>query len=166
MTMTMSLSEWSAVAEHHRQNLGSALGRYHQQQLDIAEAACRRILATEHAATMRQRALALADNDTSKRKKSLYKWVIEKRDAVENICGILETCRDALLDCRGPAILSQIGAQDSDQWRDFQIRVIKKLKDDGSFEPSEFNEMNDFEDTASGCDEIVWASAMAVLEAV
>jgi hypothetical protein len=175
--MSFSLSDWQAIAEHHRQQLASGvLNAYHRAQITYAERQFASMSATIHKAELRQRALALADTVSSKRKKSLFKWVVEKRNAVENVCNILEELRPYLmtLDSEGerdvnpaftPAFLqAQCGAPHSDQWRNFQLRVIKQLLDDGSFGPHENNEMCDFEDTASGCDETVQEAAFAVLE--
>lgn len=175
MSSNFSISDWTAIAEHHRQHLMPAgpLEAHHRAQIAHAEKQIADLNATAHKAEMRQRALALADNDTSKRKKSLYKWVIEKRGVIENVCNLLEEVRTYMMDEHmlasyphlSPAIIqAQIGAPHSAQWRDFQLRVIKKLKDQGSFGPGEDNEMYDFEDTASGCDEIVHEAAFAVLE--
>jgi hypothetical protein len=184
--MSFSLSDWQAIAEHHRQQLASGvLNAYHRAQITYAERQFASMSATIHKAELRQRALALADTVSSKRKKSLFKWVVEKRNAVENVCSILEELRPYLmtfnasagagpplaydLDDVNPAftpafLQAQCGAPHSDQWRNFQLRVIKQLLDDGSFGPHENNEMCDFEDTASGCDEIVQEAAFAVLE--
>lgn len=177
MPSNFSISEWTAIAEHHRQHLMPAgpLEAHHRAQIAHAEEQLATMNATAHKAEMRQRALALADNDTSKRKKSLFKWVIEKHGAIENVCGLLEEVRyyivhelahdTASFPHLTPAVIhAQIGAPHSAQWRDFQLRVIKKLKDQGSFGPDEDNKMSDFEDTASGCDEIVQDAAFAVLE--
>jgi hypothetical protein len=177
MSSNFSISDWTAIAEHHRQHLTPAgpLDAHHRAQIAQAEEQIATLNATVHKAEMRQRALALADNDTSKRKKSLFKWVIEKRGAIENVCSLLEEVRyyivhelahdpDSLSPLTPAIIQAQIGAPHSAQWRDFQLRVIKKLKDQGSFGPGENNEMSDFEDTAGGCDEIVHEAAFAVLE--
>jgi hypothetical protein len=175
--MSFSLSDWQAIAEHHRQQLASGvLNAYHRAQITYAERQFASMSATIHKAELRQRALALADTVSSKRKKSLFKWVVEKRNAVENVCNILEELRPYLMTLDSededddvnpaftPAFLqAQCGAPHSDQWRDFQFRVIKQLLDDGTFAPHG-GELCDFEDTASGCDETVQEAAFAVLE--
>uniref|UniRef100_A0A6C0KYM2 Uncharacterized protein n=1 Tax=viral metagenome TaxID=1070528 RepID=A0A6C0KYM2_9ZZZZ len=176
--MSFSLSDWQAIAEHHRQQLTSGtLNAYHRAQIAYAEKQFASLSGAVHMADLHQRALALADTLPSKRKKALFKWLVEKHDAVENVCNILEDVRPYLMTLGSagaednvnaaftPAFIqAQCGMPNSDQWRDFQLRVIKQLLDDGSFGLHASHALCDFEDTASGCDETVQEAAFAVLE--
>ena len=54
---------------------------------------------------------------------------------------------------------SILGKFQSKLWTEFQIKVIKNL-----INPKEFDENYDFEDTASGCDEIAWDAGSEVVK--
>jgi hypothetical protein len=77
----------------------------------------------------------------------------------ENINAILEECRDTLFDgyIEGatPAETSKI----LKDWPAFCDKVYARLKNDGSFITGDEEIFQNFEDTAGGCDDIVWDAA-------
>jgi hypothetical protein len=113
--------------------------------------------------------LALAKNDKVIFKRE-WKRIIEE-GLVGNVQRILEECRDYFLYEEGhekefrEAAKKVMGAPNSKEWATFTLDVIKHLKRQGSFGDGVEDEMDNFEDTAGGCDEVTQDAAIAVIEA-
>jgi len=98
-------------------------------------------------------------------KDSDAKWkdfVLKPFGVIDNIISILDDCYDSLFDMvkeyseKDPNLV--LGTLNSTTWKNFQLCVLTKLLD-----PKKYDESYDFEDTASGCDEIVWSVAYDIL---
>jgi len=89
--------------------------------------------------------------------------------------GLLDNVQGLVNECHGPwrengrtnetvmAAVKKLGKIDSLPWQLFTLQIIKNLHDNGSFwRDSNFDT---YEDTASGCDEIVWDAGCEILEA-
>ena len=89
--------------------------------------------------------------------------------------GLLDNVQSLVNECHGPwrengrtnetvmAAVKKLGKIDSLPWQLFTLQIIKNLHDKGSFwRDSNFDT---YEDTASGCDEIVWDAGCEILEA-
>ena len=82
----------------------------------------------------------------------------------ENINSILEECRDVFTE-KGQfeeLTCKEVHAIIKD-WPTFCRKVYAHLKADGSFLSGDEHIFNDFEDTAGGCDEIVWDAACEII---
>ena len=114
-------------------------------------------------AEMKKRTIAI-ENRTA------YKG--EWKRAVE--AGLLDNVQGLVNECHGPwrekgrtnetivAAVKKLGKVGSLPWQLFTLEIIKNIHDKGSFwRDSNFDL---FEDTASGCDEIVWDAGSAILE--
>ena len=95
--------------------------------------------------------------------KKWKKFVSKEYGVVDNIVDILDDCYEPFVDSieeefpdKDPK--SIIGKFKSAEWREFQLKVITKL-----INPSK---MDDFEDTANGCDEIAWDAGLEVINEV
>jgi hypothetical protein len=112
--------------------------------------------------------LALAE-DASPSYKKAWRKLVTQMDLVENVQRILEECRDYFLyDCDKPYVFTVhakrvMGQPNSKEWADFTLQVIKLLKIDGAF--GDETNLDNFEDTAGGCDEVTQDAAIAVIEA-
>ena len=99
-------------------------------------------------------------------KKVLAAWKRVLIDGLrENIRYILDSCRDSFTDEGQFEELSrkQVRAVIKD-WPAFCDRVYAHMKKDGSLLTGDEEIFQDFEDTASGCDEVVWNAACAVIK--
>jgi hypothetical protein len=101
--------------------------------------------------------------------KASWRKLVTKRNMVENVFGILEDCysnlRTKSSNPHGWKAARALGGRQTAKWKDFKIRVIDHMYTTGSFNSSSsLQGLEDFEDTASGCDEIVWDAACGVLE--
>jgi hypothetical protein len=107
-----------------------------------------------------------------------WKTAVEEDNLIDNVKSILEECRMQLMDednyelddlsepavdLKMKAIGERLGKKDSDAWRQFVFQVIQKLKKDGSFDDE--GRVDTFEDTAGGCDEMTWHTAVELLKA-
>jgi hypothetical protein len=101
-----------------------------------------------------------------------WKDFVNDTDVVENVCRYLDESYDFFREeCffpegdRSNVFKEKIGKLGSAEWKDFQYLVIENLKNDGCFNQLEDKEIfdDDFEDSASGCDEIVQGKAFDVL---
>jgi len=112
--------------------------------------------------------LALSKNDTATFRKAWRKVVI-KMDLVENIERILEECRDYFLhDYDGgsefqTAAKRVMGTFGSKERVAFTLNVIRHLKEADAF--GDAPDLDNFEDTAGGCDEATQEAAISVIEA-
>ena len=113
--------------------------------------------------------LALAKKDKAIFKRE-WKRIIDE-GLVDNVQHILEECRDYFLYDDGhetefrEAAKRVMGAPNSKEWATFTLDVIKHLKKQGSFGDGVEDEMNNFEDTAGGCDEVTQDAAISIIEA-
>ena len=142
------INEWKAIAE------------YHKKQLEIAEQKMH-----EQAVEFKKKVIAL---ETQNAYKSKWKKVIED-NLIHNIQRILENCYDAFLneDEMGTEFVEKakmkIGEINSPEWQMFTLDIIecvcKKrtyINEDGS--------IDNFEDTAGGCDEVIWYIAEDIIQ--
>jgi hypothetical protein len=136
-----------------------AIVKHHKKQLEIAEQKMQ-----ELKSDFKQRVIALEERNAYKSK---WKKVIED-NLIHNIQRILEDCYDAFLnkDEMGDEFVEKakikIGEIDSPEWQMFTLDVIecvcKKrtyINEDGS--------IDNFEDTAGGCDEVIWYIAEDII---
>ena len=85
---------------------------------------------------------------------------------VENVFSILEDSYSSLR-LKGNNETSwkealALGGRDTLKWQKFKMRVIHYLHGQGNFNNN--GEIDTFEDTAGGCDEITWNAAIYLLE--
>jgi len=90
-----------------------------------------------------------------------WKLVIDN-SLVRNVEDILFDCYDSLLEL--PNSKKIMGVCMSRKWQLFVLDVICQLKKQGCFEPDETGWVDNFEDTAGGCDEITWDAACLLIE--
>jgi hypothetical protein len=100
--------------------------------------------------------------------KAGWKKLVTKDSLVENVFGILEEAYTPLRtkgnNPEGWKAARELGGRDTLKWQTFKLRVISYLYKEGSFGgPDEEGGFHDFEDTASGCDEIAWDAACFLL---
>lgn len=96
-----------------------------------------------------------------------WETFVDETDVVESVCDLLDESFHDLEDwartvrCVGKTV----GARGSHQWYDFQFLVFKHLKDSGRFSRTEDKSVFDYsyEDTADGCDEIVFKIAHNII---
>ena len=89
-----------------------------------------------------------------------FEWkmvVMRKYGPVDNIVEILNACYSSFLDDDYGKIKAIIGELNSRKWQGFQLKVIAKLLRPGHI-------TDDFDDTANGCDEIVWDAGLEVIK--
>lgn len=93
------------------------------------------------------------------------KWqALVDNDMVDNIAIILDDCYDPLCEEYPKAAREVLGEMGSLKWKTFLLRVIKYLKDGDSFHQEGDESLSTFDDTAGGCDEIVWDAACTLLQ--
>ena len=81
--------------------------------------------------------------------------------------GLLDNVQALVNECHGPwhkgtAAVKKLGKVGSLPWQLFTLQIIKNLHDKGSFWRD--TRLDTFDDTANGCDEIVWDEGSAILE--
>lgn len=116
-------------------------------------------------AEMKKRVIAL---ETRKAYRGSWKKAIDE-GLLENVEGILNECHGSLRDKdssgkEAAVAAKKLGKVGSLSWQLFTLQIIKNLHAEGSF-ADERGGFNTFEDTAGGCDEIVWMEACKILEA-
>jgi len=160
----MNLADLEAV-QSHADSLISGLASADAAVADAAVAVEEKLLTKSQ---IHQKVIEMA---TPRDKAFNARWrkLVTKRNMVENVFGILEDCysnlRTKSSNPRGWKAARALGGRQTAKWQDFKIRVIDHLYTTGSFNSSSFLQgLEDFEDTASGCDEIVWDHACGVLE--
>jgi hypothetical protein len=111
--------------------------------------------------------IALAKKKPAAFKKQ-WKKMVEQENLIENIQMILTMCYENLkhTDCTKSEVVSKnaeaLGKVGSKEWREFLIKLIGAILEDDGFGNAEDGYEN-FEDTAGGCDESVWAKAVELL---
>jgi hypothetical protein len=123
--------------------------------------------------TVHMPSLKFCDKEEAARLTKIYKnrrlvnaaWNrVVKAGIRENINSILEECRDVFTE-KGQfeeLTCKEVRAIIKD-WPTFCRKVYAHLKADGSFLSGDEHIFNDFEDTAGGCDEIVWDAACEII---
>jgi hypothetical protein len=116
---------------------------------------------------IRQEVISLA-SEKSKAFKAGWRKLVMQDGVVENVFGILEECYDSLRakdrNEGGWKAARELGGRDTAKWQEFKLNVVRRLYEKGSFgSPEEEGGFHDFEDTASGCDEIAWDAACDLL---
>jgi len=89
-----------------------------------------------------------------------FEWkmvVMRKYGPVDNIVEILNGCYSSFLDEDYDKIKAIIGKRNSRKWQEFQLKVIAKLLVPGIV-------TDYFDDTANGCDELVWDAGLEVIK--
>lgn len=158
-TSTVTLEQLKATIAGHKEQLAAA-----EQQLKTLFPDEGRIYTVTDAEV-----LDLAERNNAAFKRGWKKIVDE--GLVRNVQSILEDCRDLLIsDSEYEVEFKQaakrvMGALNSKEWATFTLDVIKYLKKEGSFGDGIEDEMDNFEDTAGGCDETTESAAIAVIEA-
>ena len=189
--MTSIIDEWRAISAYHTTCLEHATeaAQYHAagmhqahlkiQELTAAAAAPAAAAPAAAAAAapvavelhlsnteFKQRVIQMAANDSKKYKARWNKLIAS--GLIQNVQAILDECYDPLRlkdsNPEGWKAARELGARGSVKWQKFCLRIIQRLKVEGSFGLGSDDDMNDFEDTASGCDETLWNAACYLLE--
>lgn len=84
-----------------------------------------------------------------------------------NVSNILESCYETLQDVEqvGEVVAEnakKLGGVDTTEWREFVFKIIQHLFKKKAFD-EEDGSIDTFEDTAGGCDEVVWNTAQELL---
>lgn len=111
-------------------------------------------------AEMKKRAIAI---ETRPIMKAEWKKAIAD-GLLDNVQSLVNGCHGSWRKGNEPivAAVKKLGKVDSLLWQLFTLEIIKNIHDKGSFwRDSRFDT---FEDTAGGCDEIVWDAGCAILE--
>jgi hypothetical protein len=143
-----TLNEWKAIAE------------YHKKQLEIAEQNME-----YHTSEFEKRVIAL---ETRTAYKSKWKMAIED-GLIQNVQRILENCYDSFLneDEMDTEFVEKakmkIGEIDSPEWQIFTLEVIDYLCKKRTY-INEDGSIDNFEDTAGGCDEVIWYIAEDIIQ--
>jgi NAD-specific glutamate dehydrogenase len=115
-------------------------------------------------AEMKKRVLAF---ETRTAYKSEWKKAIAD-GLLDNVQGLVNECHETWRE-KGRtnetvmAAVKKLGKIDSLPWQLFTLQIIKNLHDKGSFWRDDY--FDTFEDTAGGCDEIVWDEGCEILKA-
>jgi len=163
--MSSVLNEWRAIADYHAAGLAEAHAKI--AELSPAPAAAEEQLLNLSAV---HALVAKMASDDSKKDKADWNKLI-KRGVIENVQGILMDCYSSLRakdsNPDGWKAARELGGRDTVKWQQFGLRVIQKLYEQRAFGvgSSENDGLDDFEDTAGGCDEITWDAAVELLEA-
>ena len=170
--MSSIIEDWRAIAAFHTEGLAKAEAKI-QELTSAAPAPAAAAPQAEEQLLSRSAVHALVAkmaSDDSKKDKADWNKLI-KRGVIENIQGILLDCYSSLRakdsNPHGWKAARELGGRDSVKWQQFGLRVIQKLYEQRAFGvgSSENDGLDDFEDTAGGCDEITWDAAVELLEA-
>ena len=155
--MASAINEWRAIADYHKQGLAQAEAKIAELSPPVAKLATK----TEVMAHV----VRMAAND-SKADKAAWKKLVA-RGMVQNVQGILADCYTSLrLKDRNPEgwkAARALGGRDTFEWQFFGLKVIRLLKANNSFGIGSEDGLDDFEDTAGGCDEVAWNAACSLL---
>ena len=157
-----ALEEWKAIAEYHKKQLVAA----EKKVLELSP-----VVEPEPAelspSEMRKRVIAMASAESAAYKRSWKKAVTDGR-LLENIQAILNESYSSLKssDSNGGTpvtkVMEVIGKKDSLKRQEFVLSVIEYLYKKDSFN-EEDGDIDTFEDTAGGCDEITWNAACDII---
>ena len=157
-----ALEEWKAIAEYHRKQLVAAEKKV-QELSPVVEEEPEQLSPSE----MRKRVIAMASAESAAYKRSWKKAVTDGR-LLENIQAILNESYSSLKssDSNGGTpvtkVMEVIGKKDSLKRQEFVLSVIEYLYKKDSFN-EEDGDIDTFEDTAGGCDEITWDAACDII---
>jgi hypothetical protein len=118
-----------------------------------------------YVSNINERVLKLADKSSSNIKQA-FKQAIDE-GLVVNIDGFLRECHDAFVDEYSEnaiTIMGKHGEFTTLKWDNFVFSVIERLFKKKVFTIEEDGCIDTFEDTAGGCDEIVWTEACKIIE--
>ena len=156
-----ALEEWKAIAEYHKKQLVAA----EKKVLELSP-----VVEPEPAelspSEMRKRVIAMASAESAAYKREWKKAVTD--GLLENVQGILHEAYPSLKssDSNGGTpvtkVMEVIGKKDSLKRQEFVLSVIEYLYKKGSFN-DEDGDIDTFEDTAGGCDEITWNAACDII---
>ena len=160
--MSSTLDEWRAIADYHKKALAQAEAKI--VELTPASAPAAEKLLSRSAVHALVAKMGSADS-----KKDKAGWnILIARGMIENVQGILWECYPSLRlknsNPEGWKAARELGARDGAKWQQFGLRVIERLKKQGCFGRAD-DGLDDFEDTAGGCDEITWNVACELLAA-
>lgn len=119
---------------------------------------------SEHTTDVHACVLKLADDATPKFQEE-WKKVVEN-GLVENVTRILDNCYDGFYDSYDDEFKKVTGESESPEWDEFVLAVMTQLYKNGSFNDVYNGKpcINDFDDTAGGCDEVVWNVACNIID--
>ena len=138
-----------------------AVATYLKNQLADVEKKMEDLKATAGKETLREKVIKMNT------KFGWKKFVDKPYGVVDNVVSLAEECYDPLIDCfpnrkEGEKVIGKLG---SELWDSFILKLFQKLIDDGDFD-SEYGNYHAFDDTANGCDEILWDACVKLLEEV
>jgi hypothetical protein len=122
-------------------------------------------LPPHYVTNIKERVLKLADSSSEDFKKAWEKAINE--DLVDNIDGILRESHDAFVEeyeKDAITVMGKHGEFTTLKWNNFVFSVIENLFKKGIFTTEEYGYIDTFEDTANGCDEIVWDEGCEIIE--
>ena len=162
--MTTPIDEWKAIVLYHKKQLAAAekqLAAAEKRQWELENPVETRPISV---AEMKRRAIAL---ERRLAYKSSWKKAINNR-LLENVQDLVDECYGHWRDKDSSseeiaAAAKALGELGNLKWQLFTLQIIEKLHTKGSF----INERGDFDtyqDTAGGCDEIVWDAGCDILK--
>ena len=107
----------------------------------------------------------IRDKVSNMRSSKKWKEFVNKYGVVENVISLMEMSYDSFhenIDADGDKVTAILGELGSDQWNKFIVKVFRHMVKEGTFDKD--GEYESFEDTANGCDEILWDASVEVLE--
>jgi hypothetical protein len=166
--MSSALNEWRAIADYHTAGLAQAQAKI--AELSAPAPAASAAPAAEKLLSRSAVHALVAKMGANDSKKDKAEWnILIARGMIENVQGILWECyaelRHKNSNDDGWKAARELGARDGTKWQQFGLRVIQKLKDERCFGIGSADGLNDFEDTAGGCDETTWNVACELLAA-
>lgn len=113
---------------------------------------------------MKKRVIAFEKSATYKKK---WKEAIEN-DLLDNVQRIVDDCYYAWQDkdsCseKVSKAAKALGRPDSLKWQLFTLKIIERLHNQGSFWSEQDGWFDTYDDTAGGCDELVWDEGCYIL---
>ena len=157
-----AIEEWKAIAEYHRKQLVVAEKKI-QELSSAVEQEPEKLSPSE----IKKRVIDLASAESVAYKRDWKKAVNDGR-LLENVQAILNESYSSLKssDSNGgkpvTKVMEVIGKKDSLKRQEFVLSVIEYLYKKGSFN-DEDGDIDTFEDTAGGCDEITWNAACDII---
>ena len=152
-----TLNEWKAIAEYHAKQLAYAEKKVKEISVDPT-------LITEEEFTKRVSAMMTGD------RRRMWSWNRAIEDGlIRNVRNILNECyehyihsvdKDEEFELKAKELLGPFGGL---KWQLFMLSVIEHLVQKGSF-INENGSIDTFEDTAGGCDEIVWDVGFKIID--
>jgi len=148
------IDEWKNIAAYHRAALEKAEAQIKQLEKPVE------VPLTDD--EMKQRVIAMEGRTAYK-----YSWkrVVTNEGLIDNVSSILNDCYDFLCDKEESGVTNadEMGIAGSLKWHLFTLKVIKYLKERGSFHNESTRDFDNFEDTAGGCDEVTQEAAIFLL---